>query len=94
MQANIVAFLCTYAFRLFAKQTPRKLVARVKTRAEAQEGEPVQVSLEIIPVARHCAVSWYTAFVDTCATQQFTCLVICQTQSMNWRKTGERSASA
>lgn len=78
----------------FAKQTPEKLVAGVRTRVEAQEGEPVHVSLEVTPVARHCATPWYSGFVDIRATQQFTCLVICQTQSMNWRKTGERSASA
>lgn len=94
MQADIVAFLCTCAFRFFAKQTPEKLVARVKKRAEAQEGEPVQDSLEITQVARHCATPRYSGFVDMRATQHFTCLVICQTQSMNWRKTGERSASA
>ena len=65
MQADIVAFLCTCACRLFAKQTPRKLAARVKARAEAQEGKPVKVGLEITSMARHChiVVQWLCGHV-------------------------------
>lgn len=73
---------------------PKKPAARIKARVRAREGEPAQVSLEIIPASRRCAMSRCTGSVGTGATQQFTCLVICQTQSMNCRKTGERSASA
>lgn len=50
-------YILARAFRLFAKQTPKKPAARIKARVQAQEGEPAQVSLEIIPVCSHHAVS-------------------------------------
>lgn len=91
-QDYITAFLHSCAFRFSAKfRQTRSLSQSNKSRSPGRRACVGQLRNDSWgQTLCHLVVQWPCRH----AAQQFTCLVICQTQSMNWRKTGERSASA